>query len=452
MQHQGILCLIPTLVVLILSIWSKRTFESLVAACVAGLLLLDGWGFFGGLTDALSKVMQDPTIGWVILVCGLFGSLIHLVVKAGGAQVFGEYVIRWVTSRRAALMTTWLMGIVIFIDDYLNALVVGSSMKKVTDKFGVSREMLAYIVDSTAAPVCVLIPLSTWAVYVAGLLESTGVATQGEGLQAYIQTIPYIGYGWAAVLLVPLVAMGWIPALGTMRAAERRAAGGQPAPPDSTVMGLSEDLTVKNPHPRLEHFAVPILVLLVATIALQADALKGVIIAVVFTVIYFEARKVTHWRDAVDDIFDGFKTMLFPLALIVMSFVLKEVNDRLGLTQYVIEKVSPWMDRRLLPVITFLALGTIAFTTASLWGMYAIALPIVVPLAQQLGVDTWLATGAVISAGAFGSHACFYSDATILASAACGCNNIQHALTQLPYVLVAAALAAAMFLAMGFSS
>jgi Na+/H+ antiporter NhaC len=344
------------------------------------------------------------------------------------------------------------MGIVIFIDDYLNALVVGSSMKKVTDKFGVSREMLAYIVDSTAAPVCVLIPLSTWAVYVAGLLESTGVATQGEGLQAYIQTIPYIGYGWAAVLLVPLVAMGWIPALGTMRAAERRAAGGQPAPPDSTVMGLSEDLTVKNPHPRLEHFAVPILVLLVATIALQADALKGVIIAVVFTVIYFEARKVTHWRDAVDDIFDGFKTMLFPLALIVMSFVLKEVNDRLGLTQYVIEKVSPWMDRRLLPVITFLALGTIAFTTASLWGMYAIALPIVVPLAQQLGVDTWLATGAVISAGAFGSHACFYSDATILASAACGCNNIQHALTQLPYVLVAAALAAAMFLAMGFSS
>lgn len=448
MTHQGLLCLIPTAVVLVLSILSRRTFESLIASCVAGFILLDGWGFFGGLTAATTKVMQDPTIGWIILVCGSFGSLIHMLVKAGGAQAFGNYVVRFVRSRRSALITTWLMGIAIFIDDYLNALVVGSAMKKVTDKFQISREMLAYVVDSTAAPVCVLVPLSTWAVYVAGLLENTGVAVKGEGLQAYIQSIPYIAYGWAAMLVVLLVALGWIPALGPMRAAERRASAGQLIPPDSAAMGLPEHDQITNPYPKLIHFALPLLVLLGATIALKADALKGVIIAVVFTVIYFHLAKVANWKKSVDDVFDGFKNMLYPLALIVMSFVLKEANDRLGLTHYVIEKVSPWMDGRFLPVITFLALSLISFTTASLWGMYAIALPIVVPLAQQLGVDIWLAVGAVVSAGAFGSHACFYSDATILSSAACGCNNVQHAITQLPYTLIAAAAAAVMFLFM----
>ncbi len=449
MTHQGLLCLIPTIVVLVLSVLSRRTFESLVASCVAGFILLDGWGFFGGLTSAMTKVMQDPTIGWIIIVCGSFGSLIHMLVKAGGAQAFGNYVIRFVKSRRSALITTWLMGLVIFIDDYLNALVVGSSMKKVTDKFHVSREMLAYVVDSTAAPVCVLVPLSTWAVYVAGLLESTGVAAKGEGLQAYIQTIPYIAYGWTAVLLVPIVAFGWIPTLGAMRSAERRAGAGQTIPPHSEGMGIPEHDNITNPYPRLVHFALPLAVLLGATIALKADALKGVLIAVVFTVVYFHLAKVANWKKSVDDVFDGFKTMLYPLALIVMSFVLKEANDRLGLTQFVIEKVSPWMDSRYLAVITFLSLSLISFTTASLWGMYAIALPIVVPLAQQLGVDTWLAVGAVVSAGAFGSHACFYSDATILSATACGCNNIQHAVTQLPYTLLAAAAAAGIFLLLG---
>jgi len=140
---------------------------------------------------------------------------------------------------------------------------------------------------------------------------------------------------------------------------------------------------------------------------------------------------------------------LYALAIIVLSFVLKDVNDQLGLTQYIIETVSPWMNRALLPAIAFVALALVTFATGSFWGVYAIALPIVIPLAQSMEVDTWLAIGAVISAGAFGSHACFYGDATVLSASATGCNNMAHALTQLPYALLSAGIALVIYLILG---
>ncbi len=136
--------------------------------------------------DSLLGVLQDPVIAWIVMVCGLFGALIRLLVTSGGAMAFADYMLRYIKDRRSALFVTWLLGLSIFIDDYLNALTVGSSMKKVTDKFKVPREMLAYIVDSTAAPICVIIPLSTWAIYISGLIENTGLATSGQGLQVYV--------------------------------------------------------------------------------------------------------------------------------------------------------------------------------------------------------------------------------------------------------------------------
>ena len=169
MEHWGFWSLVPTISVLALALLTRKTFEALLGGALIGFIILSPTGFFSGFTTSLLGVMQDPTIGWVILVCGLFGSLIHLLVKSGGAMAFADYLLRYVKSRRSALLTTWILGLAIFIDDYLNALTIGTSMKKITDKFGVPREMLAYVVDSTAAPICVLIPLSTWAIYIAGL-------------------------------------------------------------------------------------------------------------------------------------------------------------------------------------------------------------------------------------------------------------------------------------------
>ncbi|AWX45559.1 uncharacterized protein HME9304_02580 [Flagellimonas maritima] len=449
MEHLGLLSLLPTLTVIVLALLTRKTFEALVGGSLVGFLIISISSFFTDFTNSLLQVMQDATIGWVILVCGLFGSLIHLLAQSGGTTAFSSYLLKYVKNRKGALLATWLLGLCIFIDDYLNALTVGASMKKVTDRFKVPREMLAYVVDSTAAPICVLIPLSTWAIYISGLLESEGVVEKGQGLAGYFQAIPYITYGWVAAILVPLVALNLIPALGAMKRAEKRAEQGILIPPNSDSINLKMPEGISDKAPKLSFFVFPIIVLISATVFFDIDALKGVISAIVFTVIFYAFQKIMSFTQAMQGIFTGFKTMFYALAIVVMSFVLKDVNDQLGLTKFIIESVSPLINKEFLPLIAFVSLALVTFATGSFWGVYAISLPIIVPLAQGMGVDIWLAIGAVISAGAFGSHACFYGDATVLSASATGCNNMAHVMTQLPYTLIAGAITCVIYLILG---
>ena len=450
MEHQGWLSLIPTLAVLLIALKTRKPFEALLGGSIIGFVLLYQENFFTGFVDSMLGVMKDETIGWVILVCGLFGSLIQLLVKTGGAMAFADYLLRFVQNRRSALLMTWLLGLIIFIDDYLNALTVGNSMKRVTDKFKVPREMLAYVVDSTAAPICVLIPLSTWAIYVASLLEKTEVMPKGEGLAGYLNAIPFISYGWLAAIVVPLVIFKVIPPLGAMKAAEKRVATDGPlSPPNSDSMS-NESLAADGVKPIIADFLLPILVLIGATILFKIDALKGIFTALAFVLIYQTfIRKQLSFGPAMTEAFNGFKGMIYALSIIVMSFVLKDVNDGLGLTQFVIEGVSPVMSKEWLPAVAFITLSGVTFATGSFWGVYAITLPIIIPMAESMGVNMWLAIGSVISAGAFGSHACFYGDATILSASATGCNNMAHALSQLPYALIAGGLSLLTYIVLG---
>lgn len=452
MEHYGIISLIPAFSVLVLALITKRTFEALVGGTLLGFIILNKQDFFGAFINSSLKVMGDPTIGWIILVCGLFGSLIALLVKSGGAIAFGNFLIRYVKSKKSALMTTWLLGLVIFIDDYLNALTVSSAMKKVTDKFRVSREMLAYVVDSTAAPVCVLVPFSTWAIFVSGLLEKTEAAEAGQGLSVYISAIPYMVYGWVAIVVVPLVALAIIPVFGPMKKSEQRASEtGEVVPPGTGKIDALEDDVAEaaKENPKLYNFLVPIVLLIFATWYFDVDALKGVVIAIVAAIIMYLVQKVMSMDEIFDTIFEGFKTMVFPLGIVVVSFMLKEVNDGLGLTNYVIETVKPLMSGSMLPVVTFLSLSVITFATGSFWGVYAVSFPIVIPLALALDANLALAIGAVISSGAFGSHSCFYGDSTVLSATGSGCKPIDHSLTQIPYALLTAAISAVIFVILG---
>jgi Na+/H+ antiporter NhaC len=452
MEHYGIISLIPAFSVLVLALITKRTFEALVGGTLIGFLILNKQDFFGGFITSSLNVMGDATIGWIILVCGLFGSLIALLVKSGGAIAFGNFLVRYVKSKKSALMTTWLLGLIIFIDDYLNALTVSSAMKKVTDKFLVSREMLAYVVDSTAAPVCVLVPFSTWAIYVAGLLEKTQAAEAGKGLSVYISAIPYMVYGWVAIVIVPLVALAIIPVFGPMKKSEQRASEtGEVVPPGTGKINALEDdvAAAAKENPKLYNFLVPIVLLIFSTWYFDVDALKGVVIAIFAAIIMYLVQKVMSMNEIFDTIFEGFKTMIFPLGIVVVSFMLKEVNDGLGLTSYVIETVKPLMSGSMLPVVTFLSLSVITFATGSFWGVYAVSFPIVIPLALAMDANLALAIGAVISSGAFGSHSCFYGDSTVLSATGSGCKPIDHSLTQIPYALLTAVISAAIFLIVG---
>lgn len=449
----GMLSMLPAAFLIIYIFITKRILEALTLASLIGFFMFAKGDIIGTFSSSLLEVMMSEDIAWLFIVCGLMGSIISLIERAGGAFAFGEWVSKRAKTRKSVLMWTWILGIVVFIDDYLNSLTVGSCMAPITDKHRVSREFLSYVVSSTAAPLCVLVPISTWAIFAGRLLESNGWAPAGEGIRYFIKTIPYNFYGWAAALLVPLVIFGIIPVFGPMKKAEKRALeGGALAPPGSEKIdikaGVAEVVIPKNP--KIFNFILPILVLIVATIYFDLDMQIGVIVTIGVMFVLYLAQNLMSADEFTDITLNGIKSMILPLMLMVLAFLFASVNDQIGFTYYVISSASAYMTPALMPVIIFLVLAVTEFVTGTNWGMYIIAFPIVIPLAMELGANMPLSVAAVLSAGVLGSHVCFYSDATILTSAATGCNNFDHAFTQAPFGILAAVFAAIGFLVAGF--
>ena len=449
----GAASLIPAIFLIIYIFVTKRILEALTLASIMGFIMVSQGDTLGSFSGSLLDVMMNEDIAWLIIVCGLMGSIISLIERAGGAFAFGEWVSKRAKTRKSALIWTWILGLVIFIDDYLNSLTVGSCMAPLTDKHKVPREFLAYVVDSTAAPACVVIPITTWAVFAGRLLEVNGWAPEGEGLIYFIKTIPFNFYGWIALAVVPLIILGVIPIFGPMKKAEQRVKDGGPlAPPGSEKIDIKAGLTdaILPDNPKIINFLLPIAVLVGATIYFDVDMQMGVLITLAFMFVFYLAQNIMTAEEFTDVSLQGLKNMILPLMLMVLAFLFAEVNDQIGFTYYVITSASQYMTPALMPVTIFGVLAVTEFITGTNWGMYVIAFPIVIPLAMGMDVNMPLAVAAVLSAGVFGSHVCFYSDATVLTSAATGCNNFDHALTQAPFGILAAFLSAICFLVAGF--
>ena len=443
-MEYGFVTLLPTLLVLGLAIWSRRTLESVLAGALFAFFIMEGFGFIDALAEATLATLMTEDVAWVMLVCGLYGGFIGLLVKGGGSYAFGRALMNRIETKRGGLLATWGLGLVIFLDDYLNSLTVGATMKAVTDRFRTSRAMLAYVVDSTAAPLCLLVPLSSWGAYFASLLEQNGVAPEGQGLSVFIHTIPYMFYPIVALMIVPLVAIGAIPLLGAMRRAEAHA--------ESTGdLGIFEDEALaveETARGGMSVFFFPIVAMVFFTVFPSIDLLRGVIAGILVTFVHYALWRVMPLGELFDTCIDGIKSMVPVLAMLLTLFVFVEANDRLGLTPYVIDAVSPFMTAQLLPVVVFITVSLLSFTTGSNWGVIAITMPIAFPLALTFDVSIPLVMGALFSASGFGSHACFYSDSTVLSAQGAGCRTHEHALTQLPYALLGAAVAAILFVVM----
>jgi Na+/H+ antiporter NhaC len=391
----GIVSLLPTALVITTAVLTHRPVAALLAGVVLGIFLLSPGNIIGSLADITLEVMQDETIGWVIMVCGLMGSLIYILIQTGGASAFARKMARRANTRNKSMMVTWFLGMVMFIDDYLNAIAIGNSMKKVTDEFKVSRAMLSYVVDSTAAPTCVIVPISTWAVFFAGILESVNVANVGEGMKMYVSGIPFMFYPFIALLLVPLVATGKFPLIGPMKAAEELAKQGIAAMEPVEQIEVIDGPVDENGRPKSNMwvFLVPLIALIGFSWYFDIDLLRGIIATLVLTIPMVVGLKLISAHGALDGVLEGFKIMLPPLAIVVVAFMFKTVNDQLGLPQYVIETVQPLMTPIMLPVVVFLTMALVAFATGSSWGVFAIAIPIVMPLGEAMNVPIPLMIG-----------------------------------------------------------
>ncbi len=436
----GILSLVPPFIVVLFGIITRRSLESLFIGCIVGSIMLDWKQFPGNFLSLLSETMANPSLIWVILVCGIYGMLIQLIVASGSALAFGQYLLRFIKTRKSALMTTWFTGFFVFPDDYLSALSTGVSMRNITDKFDISRPLLAYFVNTTAAPVCAIIPLSTWGVFTSKLLEDNKLVPVGEGLWGFAATIPYNFYALTALAVSFFVAVGIIPVFGKMKASELTVS----ATDASEERNLSRPLNVKP-----VDFIFPMFVLIGGTLLLKGDALQGAALAFILTIAWYFFRKVMSYNHISDQALSGFKEMILPLAILSLSFFLKTIGDKMGLTPYVIAEVKENFPPFLLPASLFVLLAFISYTTCSSWGLYTVALPIVIPLSIALNINPFLMVGSVLSAGVFGSNASFFSDCTILTASSTECSPTTHSFTQLPYALIAFLIATLSF-AIGF--
>jgi Na+/H+ antiporter NhaC len=438
MHDYGLLTLLPVLLVIVLATITRSSFEPLVIGILAGCVIAYRENFLNKFIEHITNALTDKSSGWVILVCMLYGSLITMMIRGGGTIAFSNFLLRFVHNRRSALLATWFLGILIFVDDYLHSLAVGAAMKKITDRYLISRELLAYMVHSTSAPLCILLPISTWSIFISGILVKNKIAEPGHGMQAYMQAMPFMVFGFVGISLAFFVAMGWFPIIGKMKQAELRASSGVTIPPDpgKLVESIDKDMELHSKS-KLGYFVFPLIVLLSTTIYFDFDALKGALIANFFTFFYLFADKAMTLRHLSDSILKGFNTILFPIILVILAFALKLVNDDLNLVPYVIAHVEPYMNKALFPAIAFLTLATIAFLSGASWDLYVIAIPLIIPLAQSLGANVWVAISVVTCAGAFGSNTGFFSDSTILSASSTECPTMVHALTQLPYSLIA---------------
>ena len=451
-MEYGALTLIPIVFIIVMAVVTRKSFESLLAGSVIACIIMHGTGFFLPWVDMLMEALSDPENQWVILVCGLFGSLIALLRESKGTGGFIRIGERLCKTERGAMLGTFVMGVVIFVDDYLNMLTVGTCMRAICDRRKVPRESLAYLLDSTGTPICVLLPFSTWtAFYISLFMKEEAIRNMGfsSGLSMYIQTIPYIFYASVTVLMVFLFAMGWLPKIGPMKKAyDRVRTTGRTYSEESDRYNMEPEDTGEEG--RVIDFLLPVAFLIVATIVAD-DILAAVILTLVLCLVLYIPRKrmtFTQWSEL---LISGFCEMMPTLAILAGAFTVARCCNAMELPEYVISTVQPYVTPQTYPLIIFLVVSVLTFATSSTWGISTIVIPIIIPLGAAVDANMILTMAAILSGSTFGSHACFYSDATVLASAAARIENMEHAFTQIPYSLIGAAITCVCLLVSGYA-
>lgn len=458
MDNYGIISILPVFTILAIAVSTRRTLFAMVCGLSVGALILAGGitGFIDTWFNYLYVSMSNETLQWLVLVIAMFGMLIVLFERSGAVQDFGLWAGKYIRTKRQALLGTAGLGMIIFLDDYLHNLAVSTTMKGVTDRLGIPRTQLGYVVNSLAASVCILVPLSSWAVYFGALLENEGiVGSDGTGISAYISAIPITFYGWLAILVVFLQIFGVIPKIGPIKKDTIRAEQTGDVFPEGSDMSeiqTAEELP-EYPEGRKAYpfaFLIPLGVMIAATLISGTNVLTGSLFGVVAALVVYGIGRRLSLKELLTCCYDGVVSMGFVMALSVLAFSVQAVNGDLMLADFVISVTEPIMKGAFLPAAVFLVCAVYAYATGCFWDLAAIILPIVAPLAVAMGVDPLLACSAVFSGAAFGSNTCLYGDGVILCSQGCEIKPIDLMTATLPYALIAGGGSVILYLIAGF--
>ena len=470
--YATIWALLPPLVAIILALITKEVYSSLFVGIVVGALLYSGFKFEGTVTQifegGIIKVLSDSYNVGILIFLVILGSVVCMMNKAGGSAAFGRWASKKIHTRVGAELAAIVLGILIFIDDYFNCLTVGSVMRPVTDRHHVSRAKFAYLIDATAAPVCIIAPISSWAAAVSGFVEGQ------DGLAIFVRTIPYNFY--AILTIVMMVGMVLMKTeFGAMRTHEINALNGDLYTTSARPYENATDDETPNPRGRVIDLVIPIVVLVICcvismiytggffsgtdfvTAFSQSDASTGLAMGsafgLVFAIIFYMIRRVINFRDCMGCIPEGFKAMVPAIMILTFAWTLKAMTDSLGAAVFVEEAMRSVAGgiEVILPAIIFLVGCGLAFATGTSWGTFGILIPIVVAVFEKSSPEMMIISMSACMAGAVcGDHCSPISDTTIMASAGAQCEHVNHVSTQLPYAMVAAAVSFLTYIIAGF--
>lgn len=463
--------LVPPVVAIVLALITKEVYSSLFVGIVIGGLFWSGFSFENTVLhvfqDGIVGVMTDSYNMGILVFLVILGIMVCMMNKAGGSAAFGRWASVHIKTRIGAQLATIVLGVLIFIDDYFNCLTVGSVMRPITDKHQVSRAKLAYLIDATAAPVCIIAPISSWAAAVTGFVEGE------DGFSIFLRAIPFNYYALLTILTMVLLVVLKVD-YGSMRVHEDNALRGDIyTTPDRPYADAQDDVVEEKGG--VIDLVFPILVLIGCCIigmlysggffsgvsfveAFSAsDASVGLMLgsffAFVITVIFYALRRVLKFTDSMECIPDGFKAMVPAILILTFAWTLKAMTDSLGAAEYVagVMETAATGLVNFLPAIIFLVGCFLAFATGTSWGTFGILIPIVVAVFQGTNETMMIISISACMAGAVcGDHCSPISDTTIMASAGAQCNHVNHVSTQLPYAMTVAAVSFVTYVIAGF--
>lgn len=470
-MYATVWALIPPVVAIVLALITKEVYSSLFVGILIGGLFYSGFQFELTVThvfqDGIVGVLSDSYNVGILVFLVVLGIMVCMMNKAGGSAAFGRWASEHIKSRIGVQLATVLLGVLIFIDDYFNCLTVGSVMRPVTDKQNVSRAKLSYLIDATAAPVCIIAPISSWAAAVTGFVEGE------DGFSIFIRAIPYNYYAILTIVMmitIILLKMDY----GPMKLHEQNAlAGDIYTTPDRPYANAEQD--VEESRGGVIDLVFPIIVLIICCVIGMiytggffagsgfveafsgSDASVGLMLgsffAFVITIVFYAVRKVLNFKDSMACIPDGFKAMVPAILILTFAWTLKAMTDSLGAADYVASVMDSAAKGlvNLLPAIIFVVACFLAFATGTSWGTFGILIPIVVAVFAGTNENMMILSISACMAGAVcGDHCSPISDTTIMASAGAQCNHVNHVSTQLPYAVTVAAVSFVNYVIAGF--